>query len=44
MLAFPFPVVHVENAEHMQLAVSTAYDAYELGISFSGGDSGTRGH
>ncbi|MEV6806890.1 ACP S-malonyltransferase [Streptomyces sp. NPDC051132] len=38
MLAFPFPVVHVENSEHIQLAVSTAYD---LGISFSGGDSGT---
>ncbi|MFK4067221.1 ACP S-malonyltransferase [Streptomyces sp. NPDC029674] len=39
MLAFPFPVVHVESIEHIQLAVSTAYD---LGIGFSGGDSGTR--
>ncbi|MEV7197031.1 ACP S-malonyltransferase [Streptomyces sp. NPDC093510] len=39
MLAFPFPVVHVETTEHIQLAVSTAYD---LGISFSGGGSETR--
>lgn len=37
ILAFPFPVVHVENPEHIQLAVSTAYD---LGIGFSVSDSG----
>ncbi|MFI8933983.1 ACP S-malonyltransferase [Streptomyces sp. NPDC053474] len=32
VLAFPFPVVHVEATDHIQLAVSQAYD---LGIDFS---------
>lgn len=32
ILDFPFPVVHVEKPEHIQLAVSTAYD---LGIDLS---------
>ncbi|MFD4630682.1 ACP S-malonyltransferase [Streptomyces sp. NPDC058284] len=35
ILSFPFPVVHVENPEHIQLAVSTAYD---LGIRISQDD------
>ncbi|WP_103503462.1 MULTISPECIES: ACP S-malonyltransferase [unclassified Streptomyces] len=39
ILAFPFPVVHVERPEHIELAVSTAYD---LGIEFAQTDSGTR--
>ncbi|NJP64730.1 ACP S-malonyltransferase [Streptomyces spiramenti] len=38
ILAFPFPVVHVENPDHIELAISTAYD---LGIPFSRNDSGT---
>ncbi|MEI5101839.1 hypothetical protein RB200_29175 [Streptomyces sp. PmtG] len=41
ILAFPFPVVHVESPEDIQLAVSTAYD---LGVDFSAFDSGTRRH
>ncbi|WP_221349347.1 ACP S-malonyltransferase [Streptomyces beigongshangae] len=39
ILAFPFPVVHVETPEHIELAVSTAYD---LGIELSEAGSGIR--
>ncbi|MEU7041089.1 ACP S-malonyltransferase [Streptomyces varsoviensis] len=34
ILAFPFPVVHIEKPEHVQQALSTAYD---LGIDLTGG-------
>ena len=33
ILAFPFPVVHIERPEHIQQALGTAYD---LGIDLSG--------
>ncbi|MEV0263463.1 ACP S-malonyltransferase [Streptomyces sp. NPDC050617] len=34
ILAFPFPVVHIEQPEHIQQALTTAYD---LGIDLTGG-------
>ncbi len=37
ILAFPFPVVHIEKPEHIQQALSTAYD---LGIDLTGGQVG----
>lgn len=33
ILAFPFPVVHIEQPEHIEQALSTAYD---LGIDLTG--------
>ncbi|MBH0246740.1 ACP S-malonyltransferase, partial [Streptomyces cavourensis] len=33
ILAFPFPVVHIERPEHIEQALTTAYD---LGIDLSG--------